>query len=348
MASATASPAPHRGSVSGETPGDGACESRAPGDAKERALSATDFFTPYTPERSTPIPRPRLGAPVLLPSQFGTPAVPHLVVQTQGGLRLPAQRPGPRSRFDGQRRRPAVHGPVGGAWATPGVWPGNGAYIYIPTAGGGSKSLGTRPSDFNVFNVSGRRRRRAVPAGSRREGPQRWVTNDLTHRDVQRPDARLSRRVDRPATRFRRCDADLRRTTRCRAPVGPRDRGPSPSWRVPVANATKFVSPGLATTDSSSPLPTAASRSSGSTRRRSFGPVTAFSPTTVGHSATTTLHFTLHRSVSITRTAGSGCVHADVPFAVTATSPAFVNAVSLRAGQVLSVRAIPPTAVPEP
>ena len=48
----------------------------------------------------------------------------------------------------------AEAGTYGGAWATPGVWPGDGGYIYIPTANGGTQSLGdSTQGDFNVFQV---------------------------------------------------------------------------------------------------------------------------------------------------------------------------------------------------
>jgi len=124
---------------------------------KDGSLKATDFFTPYD---AATLDSQDLdfgsGAPVLLPSQFGTRAHPHLIVQTgkEGYVYLlDAQNLGGVSAGDAGAL--AQQGPNGGAWATPGVWPGNGGYVYIPTANGGSLSLGnSTQGDFDVFHVA--------------------------------------------------------------------------------------------------------------------------------------------------------------------------------------------------
>jgi iron transport multicopper oxidase len=124
---------------------------------KDGSLEVTDFFTPYD---AATLDTDDLdfgsGAPVLLPSQFGTAAYPHLIVQTgkEGYVYLlDAQNLGGVSPGDAGAL--AEQGPDGGAWATPGVWPGNGGYIYIPTSDGGTMSLGnSTQGDFNVFHVT--------------------------------------------------------------------------------------------------------------------------------------------------------------------------------------------------
>ena len=281
------------------------------------------------------------------PSQFGTPAVPHLVVQTgkEGYVYLlNAQDLGGVSA--GNAGALAVHGPVGGAWATPGVWPGNGGYIYIPTAGGGSKSLGNASQgDFNVFNV----RRPSGASGQFQlvlaaKGPQAvgyGTTSPIVTSNGLTPGSAVVWIVQLPGSAGG--DADLQAydaVPSAGGSTGPGTLALIGEW--PVANATKFVSPGVG--DNRLFVPTTNGRVSVFGLHASAivsGRGTAFSPTTVGHSATTTLHFTLHRSVSITRTAGvCGVCTRTSQFAVTATSPAFVNGrVSLRAGQVLSVTA---------
>jgi len=96
------------------------------------------------------------GAPVLLASQFGTAAVPNLLVQTgkEGYVYLlNAQNLGGVSPGDSGAL--AEQGPDGSAIATPGVWPGDGGYIYIPTSDGGTTSLGNgSQGDSNVFQVT--------------------------------------------------------------------------------------------------------------------------------------------------------------------------------------------------
>jgi hypothetical protein len=106
----------------------------------DQTLKATDFFTPY----DAPTLDQRdldfgSGAPVALPAQFGTPADPHLLVavgkegyvfllnrDNLGGV---GQGPG------GGDAAVARLGPNGGVWSSPAAWPGDGGYVYVPTAG---------------------------------------------------------------------------------------------------------------------------------------------------------------------------------------------------------------------
>ena len=122
-------------------------------------LNATDFFTPFN---SRSLDNDDLdygsGSPVLLRSSFGTSTYPNLLLQTGkegyvylldakhlGGV---GQGPG------GGDAALSSLGTYGGAWTTPAVWPGDGGYVYIPTATGGTNSLGNvNQGDLNVFSV---------------------------------------------------------------------------------------------------------------------------------------------------------------------------------------------------
>ena len=78
---------------------------------------------------------------------FGTPAIPHLAVavgkdgyvyllnrDNLGGIGQ-----GPSDSDDVVQRI----GPYGGVWSRPGVWPGEGGWVYIPTASGGTSASGS-------------------------------------------------------------------------------------------------------------------------------------------------------------------------------------------------------------
>ena len=115
-------------------------------------LKATDFFEPYD---ALTLDDNDLdfgsGSPVALPnSYFGTSAYPHLAVEVgkEGYVYLLN-----RDNLGGYAQGPngtdavvARYGPNGGMWSSPAVWPGDGGWVYIPTAsgsvsGGGSEGL---------------------------------------------------------------------------------------------------------------------------------------------------------------------------------------------------------------
>jgi len=112
-------------------------------------LKATDFFTPVD---AATLDQADVdfgsGSPVALPdSYFGTPTIPHLAVAVgkEGYVYLLN-----RSRLGGEGQGPSgtdavvgKYGPNGGVWSTPAVWPGNGGWIYIPTAAGSTLPGGT-------------------------------------------------------------------------------------------------------------------------------------------------------------------------------------------------------------
>jgi hypothetical protein len=124
---------------------------------KSGSLRATDFFTP---DNALALDEHDLdvgsGAPVLLPSEFGTTSVPNLLVQDgKGGevYLLNAKSLGGVS--PGNAGALAEQGPDGGSLATPGVWPGDGGYVYIPTVNSGGAALGSgSEGSFNVLQVT--------------------------------------------------------------------------------------------------------------------------------------------------------------------------------------------------
>ncbi|HVW29429.1 MAG TPA: PKD domain-containing protein [Polyangiaceae bacterium] len=113
------------------------------------SLKATDFFTPYD-GAGLDTWDADFGScgPAGLPSQyFGTTAHPNLLVTSgkQGYMYLID-----RDHLGGIGMGPsggdavlARIGPVGGAWSKPAVWPGNGGYVYLPSASGGNSSWGS-------------------------------------------------------------------------------------------------------------------------------------------------------------------------------------------------------------
>lgn len=113
------------------------------------SLKAVDFFAPYDADfLDTWDADFASGGVTGLPEEyFGTAATPHLAVavgkdgyvyllnrEDLGGI---AQ--GPGGSDDVVQRI----GPYGGVWSRPGVWPGEGGWVYIPTASGGTSPAGS-------------------------------------------------------------------------------------------------------------------------------------------------------------------------------------------------------------
>jgi hypothetical protein len=112
-------------------------------------LRATDFFAPFDAFSldSWDADFASGGVTGLPAGTFGTAALPRLAVAVgkQGYVYLLN-----RDDLGGSRQGPSGSdrvlqriGPYGGVWARPGVWPGNGGYVYIPTASGGNSAAGS-------------------------------------------------------------------------------------------------------------------------------------------------------------------------------------------------------------
>jgi hypothetical protein len=120
-------------------------------------LKATDFFAPFD---AKVLDNGDLdlgsGGPAGLPSAFfGTPQHPNLLVEMgkQGYVYL-LDRDNLGGIGNGPGGGDGVIGRIGsfgGAWSKPAVWPGDGGYVYIPSASGGS-SAGGSSGAFHVFH----------------------------------------------------------------------------------------------------------------------------------------------------------------------------------------------------
>jgi hypothetical protein len=126
------------------------------------SLKAVDFFSPY--DAST-LDQSDLdfgsGSPVALPdAYFGTAAIPHLAVEVgKEGYVYLLNRDNLGGVGEGPNGTDAVvgrYGPNGGVWSSPAVWPGDGGYVYIPTASGSVASSGSAGlMDAYQYGLSG-------------------------------------------------------------------------------------------------------------------------------------------------------------------------------------------------
>jgi hypothetical protein len=116
---------------------------------KDGSLAATDFFAPFDAASLDEWDADFASGGVTgLPGEyFGTAETPHLAVAVGkdgyvyllnrdhlGGIGQ-----GPSGSDDVVQRI----GPYGGVWSRPGVWPGEGGWVYIPTASGGTSASGS-------------------------------------------------------------------------------------------------------------------------------------------------------------------------------------------------------------
>jgi hypothetical protein len=131
------------GSIPGDTPPTSLGESVVRLNVQSNgSLKAVDFFAPYdAPSLDTNDLDFGSGSPIALPNQyFGTASIPHLAVAVgkEGYIYLLN-----RDNLGGEGEGPngtdnvvGRYGPNGGVWSSPAVWPGDGGWIYIPTASG--------------------------------------------------------------------------------------------------------------------------------------------------------------------------------------------------------------------
>ncbi len=112
------------------------------------SLALTDFFVPsnenYLDANDLDLGS---GGLALLPDgYFGTSAVPHLaVVSGKSGLLYLLNRDnlgGEQQGAGGGDAVVGVYGPNGGVWSQPSVWPGDGGYVYVPTASPANSNYG--------------------------------------------------------------------------------------------------------------------------------------------------------------------------------------------------------------
>jgi hypothetical protein len=113
------------------------------------SLKATDFFAPYEAQTlDTWDADFGSGGVTGLPSAyFGTPEIPHLAIEVgKDGYVYLLNRDNLGGFAEGPSGGDEVVqriGPYGGVWSRPGIWPGEGGWVYIPTASGGESASGS-------------------------------------------------------------------------------------------------------------------------------------------------------------------------------------------------------------
>jgi outer membrane protein assembly factor BamB len=99
------------------------------------SLKARDFFSPFNNKLLDEVDID-LGSsgPIALPSQFGTPNVPHPIVQ-EGKYGEVYLLNGDNLGGMGEGEDHVVQelGPYGGVWGVAAAWPGDGRYVYVPS-----------------------------------------------------------------------------------------------------------------------------------------------------------------------------------------------------------------------
>ena len=327
------------GSIAGSTPpqalGESSVRLVAQGDG---SLKATDFFTPYN---SAALDTDDLdygsGSPVILPNQFTTKSYPNLIVQTGkegyvyllnanhlGGV---GQGPG------GSDASVSQLGGYGGAWATPAVWPGNGGYIYIPTATGGTHSLGNaEEGDLNVFSVSKPSGIGVAPQLSLSAvGPTAMgfgsSTPVVTSNGTQNGSAVLwvVRTTDASGVNAQLQAYDA-------VPTAGSGSNPGTLRLInqwPIGTAMKFTPPGVANNRLYVPTKDGHLIAFGMNASNALGGVGAsFGNTAIGKSASVTLSFTATKALSLSSADGTCAVCTKTSqFSIVSTSPAPVGGV---------------------
>jgi HYDIN/CFA65/VesB family protein/putative pyrroloquinoline-quinone-binding quinoprotein len=113
------------------------------------SLQPVDFFAPFDAQQldSWDADFASGGITALNDQYFGTPSLPHLAVAVgKSGYVYLLNRESLGGIGEGNGGSDHVVqriGPYGGVWSRPGVWPGDGGWVYIPTASGGTTGNGT-------------------------------------------------------------------------------------------------------------------------------------------------------------------------------------------------------------
>jgi iron transport multicopper oxidase len=295
-------------------------------------LAATDFFSPYDALNLDNWDGDLgSGAPVALPSQFGTASFPHLMTITgKEGYVYVLDRDHLGGIGQGPSGGDAVVnriGPYGGVWSRPTVWPGDGGYVYEPTASPAGDTTASASGGVlraYKYGVDGTGKPTLALAGTSTDA---WgfgsgapvVTSDGTTSGS----AILWAVWDSGGSG---ANAQLR----AYSPV-PVNAHPQLLWSAPIGTASKFASPGVASgrlyvgTRDSHVLgfgaPVAASFS---------GSAVAFPTTTVGQSSNQNATFTANETVTVNSVSVSGA-----QFSSGTPSPA--TGTSMSQGQTLTV-----------
>jgi hypothetical protein len=142
----------------GATPAPGTHGNEPPGNLGESVvrlrvqgngeLQATDFFAPANAKKLGENDIDFASSGITgLPDSFGTPEVPHLAAAAgkEGYLYLLNRDNlgGIATSEEGELESVMQKTKIGGVWSRPGVWPGQGGWVYIPTASPGMSAGGS-------------------------------------------------------------------------------------------------------------------------------------------------------------------------------------------------------------
>ena len=236
---------------------------------------------------------------------FGTPSMPHLAVAVgkDGYVYLLNREElgGYKQGSGGGDKVVQRLGPNGGVWSRPGVWPGNGGWVYIPTASAGNAAGGS--SGFLRVYQYGVNGEGKPTLSLQATSSDAWgfgtgapiITSEGTTVGLR---ARVDR-VDAERRRRRRAAARLRpgpgrAASRCCA--GAPRSAPARSSRTPGVGAGKlFVGNREGKVLAfGSPVTPALS-----------GPSTSFPTTTIGQSSQKTITLTANTSLTVTKVTSS-------------------------------------------
>ena len=294
------------------------------------SLKAVDFFAPYdAPSLDGNDLDFGSGSPVALPPQFGTSSTPHLAVAVgKEGYVYLLNRDTLGGEGEGPSGTDAVvgrYGPNGGVWSSPAVWPGDGGWIYIPTASGSPSAGGsTGFMDAYQYGLNGSGTPTLSLAGQSSDAFGFGSSAPVVTSNGTTSGSALMWVVWSPN------GSGVGAQLRAYSPV-PVDGALQEVWSAPVGTASKFNPPGIGgnrvyvgsrdgnVVGFGSPVPS---------------PVTAPSPsfptTVVGHSTTETLTVTANVDTTITGLSAS-------PGDFTLGSPSPALPAQLNTGESLSV-----------
>jgi hypothetical protein len=321
-------PVPTPGSKPPGTLGEAIVRLRVQGDG---TLQATDFFAPYDAETLAAWDADFASGGVTgLPNAyFGTSAIPHLAVAVgKDGYVYLLNRDNLGGIGEGPGGSDAVVqrlGPYGGVWSRPGVWPGEGGWVYIPTASNG-ETAGGSSGNLRVYRYRNSEAgtptlalegTSAEPFGFSSGAPV--ITSDETESGSALVWLEWSPNGTGVGAQLRAYN-----------PV-PVHGEPILRWSAPIGAASKFATPGVGggrlyvgTRDGhvlafGSPVTPPLS-----------GPATAFPTTTVGEHSPQTVTLTANQNLTIAKLSSSS-----LQFEIGAPSPALPA--SLKTGEQISI-----------
>ncbi len=297
------------------------------------SLETKDFFVPLDANALNQIDGDLgSGSPVMLPSQFSTPAYPHLAVAIgkEGYLYvldaddLGGYEQGP----DGSDDVLARLGPVQGVWGSPAVWGGDGGYLYVVT-NGGSATGAPGATDGKLlawkFGVDGSGRPTFALVGSSADAFGYSSSSPVVTSSgaTSGTDVLWVNWADGPGS----TNAQLRAYD----PIPNADGTLTQLWSAPSGASVKLSEPGVGGNRIYIGAADGMLRGFGSPVQAPLaGGSLSFADTSVGAQATQTDTFTADTAVTVSAVSVSGS-----SFSVGATGPALP--VSLLAGQTLSV-----------